>query len=688
MNNHWSFRALLTTLIAVALVIEPLCIGDTNASSTQGSHRHKEQLATGKLEVSTKKLKFSTIGAGGSQVHDLVISNAGEGELQVEVGLPARPFNIASAGGNFTLGRGESRTVKVGFYPVIEDGASAKLEIKSSDPDRPAVKIKLKGASQSSPLHLSKASATPGETLSIEGASFDPNAPTYALFVDQDGNQIRTLSHSVTTSTVFVTVPPWLTVKDFRVQPEIVSVLVAQGPEGTQTGFGPKGDFRISGLPETGVRAGLVTRTVLEQLQMLLESAATNWQMIGEASSGTVDTSMLRSTVRESQRQLLGLQVSTQSIIDGEAATVELGHISGRRVFLDHSSLALLDSMIVAYFLNGRGSNSTGSGPVKSELEGSSDDPINCPDTLACIRDEFNASLAQSTQAIFDRFHKHERIGLSIIGVATLASIGLFGVPAGSAILIGSTVGAILYFLTIVVPAVAGLSAVSFAAPFIELELGHAPTLADYQPALTHLKKGSEDFIVEEAIKHFGKGILISVGADEALVGVAMHFFEGAQLITRLLDPDAPESLPSQAFSHTQTIFEHLTRQSPFLTWQVGGSVTINGVNGAFAGAVTIPRLGGSASFGAGPAIITVSVSGSVFSISGSGFGSGECFCFPIVGAYDCRGGGTGQSIILDSANGFTAAGPIGGNLNCTCSCNGRLDVFPVSGSFSAAAVK
>lgn len=124
------------------------------------------------------------------------------------------------------------------------------------------------------------------------------------------------------------------------------------------------------------------------------------------------------------------------------------------------------------------------------------------------------------------------------------------------------------------------------------------------------------------------------------------------------------------------------------LTWQVTGTVTINGVSSGFSGSVVLPRSGGSGSFNAGAAVITVSVSGSVFAVGGSGLGVGDCLCGLTPGTYSCQGGGAGQGPITESATAFSAAGAIGGTLNCTCSCNGSLDTFPITGSFAASAAK
>jgi len=94
---------------------------------------------------------------------------------------------------------------------------------------------------------------------------------------------------------------------------------------------------------------------------------------------------------------------------------------------------------------------------------------------------------------------------------------------------------------------------------------------------------------------------------------------------------------------------------------------------------VGLPRSGGSASFDAGLATITVEVTGSTLSVSGSGFGAGDG------GSGWGSGGGSGP--IVESTTGHAASGPIAGALTVTYD-DGTSEDFPIVGSFTAHAPK
>ena len=115
------------------------------------------------------------------------------------------------------------------------------------------------------------------------------------------------------------------------------------------------------------------------------------------------------------------------------------------------------------------------------------------------------------------------------------------------------------------------------------------------------------------------------------------------------------------------------------LSWGVSGQATASGMSEGFSGTVTLPATGGSGGFFSGPAVITITVSGSDFSITGTGFGSQS--------GVSCSGGASGSSGISSSATAFSAGGSLEGNLKCQLP-DGSTQNFPISGSFSALAQK
>ena len=112
------------------------------------------------------------------------------------------------------------------------------------------------------------------------------------------------------------------------------------------------------------------------------------------------------------------------------------------------------------------------------------------------------------------------------------------------------------------------------------------------------------------------------------------------------------------------------------ITWNISGSVTVDGGVYSVNGSVNLPAGGGSAGYAAAAGGITVTSTVGTFAISGIGTGSGD--------GVICQGAGGGQGPIVQTASGLSASGLISGNLHCDYD-DGTSDNFPVTGSFSAA---
>ncbi len=290
-------------------------------------------------------------------------------------------------------------------------------------------------------LSAKSLSAIPGESLTLIGSGFDLDAPTFVMFTDQAGNETRVRSVSVTARTVEVAVPAFLDVGQFQIRAGMVTVSVVQELPGNTIAYGPVDNFQIADLPQTGLAPGTVTLEFLDQTQNLLGSTARAWQTIEDASLGSVDTLSMRTNLLALQEQVMALRIPIQKLVDGEVQQVDLGEISGQRVFLDSDSLQLMDRMFVAYYLSDR---NLGTAKTASLLRV----PLQwgaCQTVIECMKEELNPFNAESTQEIFDKFDNYGKIGQVAVGVAALGAITFGAVPAATAAAVAGTAGAVIF---------------------------------------------------------------------------------------------------------------------------------------------------------------------------------------------------------------------------------------------------
>jgi hypothetical protein len=97
------------------------------------------------LRASPTQLDFGSRRVGQSRTKTLTLRNAGRTNLDVSVGTPSAPFAIQSGGGSFTLLKGKSRKVRIGFSPSGEGRIRQELSISSTDPVRPDFTVPLLG---------------------------------------------------------------------------------------------------------------------------------------------------------------------------------------------------------------------------------------------------------------------------------------------------------------------------------------------------------------------------------------------------------------------------------------------------------------------------------------------------------------------------------------------------------------
>ena len=420
------------------------------------------------------------------------------------------------------------------------------------------------------PVALSKKSALPGETLELTSSGLNPSASTYVVFKDLSGYEIKVLSASVTSKKVKVRVPVFLDTESYELSSGTVFITIMQEADGVSKVFGPAMNFKIGELAQPDFEAGTITLEVIKQLQQLLDSASQSWEIVGNASSDAVDTSAMQSELDALSTQLNDIQTDVQQLIDGETDSFSLGKISDRSVYIDNSSLAVLDSLFAAYLMPGLKTSS--SGPLKRLSKAAVSTSCN---TSSCLQEQLQENLApsvgQSTKTIFSTFDKLQEVLAAAIPITAAGAVAFGALPATAAIGVAGTAGAALFFTTTIAPGVIGLSALSFAEPFIELELGRPITIEDYQSGFDHIRKGSVDFLQDELEGKILNGALTPAVADADLRDRFVFVASSAKAIFKLQDPDDSGSLTSKAFSNSQSIFTNMPQSYYNLTYSTSG---------------------------------------------------------------------------------------------------------------------
>lgn len=419
------------------------------------------------------------------------------------------------------------------------------------------------------PMSLSKKSADPGEVLEITSSGLNPNAQTYVIFKDKSGYEIKVLSASVTTKKIKVRVPVFIDTTSYEIGPGTVSITVTQEADSVKKLFGPATNFQIGDLPKTVFEAGTITLEVIKQIQDSLDSASQSWEIVGSASSGNVPTFSMKSELGALSAQLKTIQAQVQQLIDGETDSIDLGSISDRPVYIDSSSLAVLDRLFAAYLMSGQTTSASALTKL-SKAAGST----SCT-TTSCLRDQLQESLTpnvgESTKTIFSTFDKLQEVLAAAIPITAAGAVAFGALPAAAAISVAGTAGAVLFFTTTVAPGVIGLSALSFAEPFIELELGRPITIEDYQSGFDHVRKGSVDFLQGELEGKILDGALTPAVADAALRDRFVFVLSSAKTILGLQDPSDSGSMTSKAFNNSQSIFTNMPHSYYNLTYSTSG---------------------------------------------------------------------------------------------------------------------
>jgi DNA-binding beta-propeller fold protein YncE len=270
------------------------------------------------------------------------------------------------AGGNATVGTISTTGLYTAPGTAPRPNTVTVKAASVSDPIGFAAATVTIGAVPSPPITLSANSGSPGQTLTISGAAFDPAASTSVVFTDSSGHQLVIPAATVTSTSLTAILPYFVDFSTGRVAPATVSVSVLQQSSSRSAGFGPATGFQVGDLPSITDPPGTLTLAFLDQLQTLLTTALGDQANIQTVSNGTVDTSRLRTDLAGIQAQLATLRSGIQSLASGTVSRIDLGTISGQPVVLDATSLGVLDQLLTAYFLGPPTAASVGGAAVLS----------------------------------------------------------------------------------------------------------------------------------------------------------------------------------------------------------------------------------------------------------------------------------------------------------------------------------
>ncbi len=103
-----------------------------------------------KINVSPSAIDFGIINTGELKSETVTIKNVGESPLTIRsVSRPKRPFSIVgNSCSNQTLSSGETCEVTISFNAKFRGRFSSSLTIRSNDPTRPRIGIKVRGAAR------------------------------------------------------------------------------------------------------------------------------------------------------------------------------------------------------------------------------------------------------------------------------------------------------------------------------------------------------------------------------------------------------------------------------------------------------------------------------------------------------------------------------------------------------------
>ena len=127
----------------------------------------------GKIEVAPSRVRFDPVTVGSSATAEVRITNAGRGPLNGSVEMRGASFKLLLQQQNFSLTPSQTLPVKVEFAPAESSDFAGILTIKSSDPQRPEVRVALIGSGTREPATVALVSLSLGAAEVVGGESSD-----------------------------------------------------------------------------------------------------------------------------------------------------------------------------------------------------------------------------------------------------------------------------------------------------------------------------------------------------------------------------------------------------------------------------------------------------------------------------------------------------------------------------------
>jgi hypothetical protein len=359
------------------------------------------------------------------------------------------------------------------------------------------------------PFTISQRQANPGEVLTISGRTLHPKGAS-VVFTDGAGRETLVPASAEGRHTIAFAVPPFLDVDQFRITAGTVRVAVQQGSSRIRR---PVIDaLEIASLPTTGAPPGTLTVAVLDQLAHLADVTLQNLKTIEASSGGRVDVSNLRSSLLDLQQQFLASKSLFEQVMSGSISRIPMGQLSGRDVFVDLTSLELMDQLYAAYVFNGHYPRPSQSHALFKPLDDMQQQEF---------VDQFSGLYTGIARDIASFANRYDRAFAAATGVATLGLVSVAGAPIEIALGAAAVMGCLVWNATTWVPAAQMAALEGGSRLMIE---GHI-SLRDFRQ--------STEFLFErltgKLIDKFTEAIAGAASGQEQLVQIEKHLLSIAE---------------------------------------------------------------------------------------------------------------------------------------------------------------
>jgi uncharacterized protein (TIGR03437 family) len=430
------------------------------------------------------------------------------------------------------------------------------------------------------PSALSESSANVGDTITIAGVYTPGASSTTVVFTDGAHYTLSVIPIAVTPNSVSVLVPPYLSSTTGSFAAGSVSVSVVQQPsQGSAVTTGPF-TLQIADLPEIAVSPGLITLNALTQLSQASGTANQLWYSMAKMSS---NVNAIGFNLQALQSNLATAQGVIQALTSGTVSQVTIGQIGGQNVYLDMSSLTVLDRLLFAYVVGSGNQSSTFAEARTFRAQDSGDDPS---DALDQFVGGFSGMLTTELPQSIRNIASNNRSLISILtGLFVLANA-----PAEGAVAAAAVTGAVAWSATTFVSASICATLEGAGA---EIADSRPPDVSDFTNTMGILYDGLKDITTGGLVDAFTDA---SGELGQAVNGI----FQVVSGVTALIDPTAPASVASEAVNgaplFTGNPVPYITALSPsslpqnsagqtlellgvgFIQGSQGSVVTFNGV--------------------------------------------------------------------------------------------------------------